>query len=84
MSAPADRERGRETTRETSPLPSAISSSSRAAGLCPQCRHVKVIESERGSMFYLCRLSASNPRYDRYPRQPVVFCAGHEKVVSEP
>jgi len=47
-------------------------------GLCRTCRHVKVIESARGSTFYLCRLSETDPRYAKYPRLPVVRCVGYE------
>jgi hypothetical protein len=45
-------------------------------GLCPVCRNVRIITSDRGAMFYLCRLSASDPRFPRYPMQPVVACPG--------
>ncbi|HKZ86147.1 MAG TPA: hypothetical protein VJ793_21135 [Anaerolineae bacterium] len=46
-------------------------------GLCRTCRHVKVIESARGSTFYLCRLSETDPRFAKYPRLPVIRCAGY-------
>lgn len=48
-------------------------------GLCPDCRHVKAITSDRGSTFLLCRKSAEDPRYPKYPPQPVVSCAGFER-----
>jgi len=48
-------------------------------GLCRTCRHVKVIESTRGSTFYLCRLSETDPRFPKYPRLPVVRCTGYER-----
>ena len=47
-----------------------------AAGLCATCAHVQIVVSGRGSTFYLCRLSASDPRYPRYPPIPVLSCAG--------
>lgn len=48
-------------------------------GLCPQCRHVKQVSSERGSTFLLCRKSAADARYPKYPPQPVVSCPGFER-----
>ena len=47
-------------------------------GLCAACRHARLVQSARGSTFYLCRLAESNPRYARYPRLPVLRCAGYE------
>jgi hypothetical protein len=46
-------------------------------GLCPHCANVQVIITDRGSRFYLCRLSASDERYPKYPPQPVIACAGY-------
>lgn len=48
-------------------------------GLCPTCRHVRIVRSDRGSSFFLCRRAASDPRYRKYPPQPVVTCPGHER-----
>jgi hypothetical protein len=47
-----------------------------AAGLCDRCRHVHVIENARGSRFYLCRKSFTDPGFPRYPPLPVLCCAG--------
>ena len=47
------------------------------AGLCPDCANVQVITSDRGSRFYLCRLSATDERFPKYPMQPVVACGGY-------
>ena len=44
--------------------------------LCPRCAHVKVVVSGKGSVFFLCLLAAEDPRYPKYPPQPVVSCAG--------
>jgi hypothetical protein len=49
-------------------------------GLCSHCRHVQVIDSARGSSFYLCRLSLVNPAFAKYPRLPVLRCAGFEEA----
>jgi len=45
------------------------------AGLCAGCGHARVITSDRGSQFLLCRFSAVDPRYPRYPALPVLRCA---------
>jgi len=47
-----------------------------AAGLCTRCVHLQLVQSSRGSTFYLCRLSFSDPRFARYPPLPVLSCAG--------
>jgi len=36
------------------------------------------MESDRGSAFYLCGLSAMDARFPKYPRLPVVRCFGYE------
>ena len=46
------------------------------AGLCDRCAHVQLVTSAKGSTFYLCRLSVSDPRFPRYPPLPVLDCAG--------
>jgi hypothetical protein len=50
-----------------------------AAGLCAECLHARRRESDRGSVFYLCELSASDPRFPKYPRLPVLSCDGFKK-----
>lgn len=50
------------------------------AGLCATCAHVEMIRTHRGSLFYLCRLSASDPRFPKYPRLPVLSCRAYERV----
>lgn len=47
-------------------------------GLCPSCRHVRVVTSARGSRFLRCGLAGKDPRLPKYPPQPVVACPGHE------
>jgi len=49
------------------------------AGLCSDCLHARRIESERGSVFILCNLSQSDPRFPKYPRLPVLSCDGYKK-----
>jgi hypothetical protein len=48
------------------------------AGLCNSCLQQRVITSGRGSAFSLCRLSAFDERFARYPRLPVLACDGYE------
>lgn len=49
-----------------------------SAGLCDRCRHQRVVRNTRGSRFSLCRRSADDPAYPRYPRIPVSACPGYE------
>ena len=48
-------------------------------GLCDSCRHQQLVRTTRGSTFALCRRSRTDPGYPRYPRIPVLACAGHEE-----
>lgn len=52
-------------------------------GLCADCRNVRIIESRRGSRFYLCRLSEVDPRFPKYPRLPVLRCSGYDPTGAE-
>ena len=47
-------------------------------GLCAKCVHARVVTSSHGSVFYLCRLSFTDPRFPRYPSLPVIACSGCE------
>jgi hypothetical protein len=47
-------------------------------GLCGRCEHARRIVSGKGSTFWLCRRSETDPAYPRYPALPVVRCAGFE------
>jgi hypothetical protein len=49
-------------------------------GLCADCRHGRKIESDRGSAFWRCELSQSNPQFPKYPRLPVLTCSGYQKA----
>jgi hypothetical protein len=48
-------------------------------GLCGTCMHARVIPSDRGAQFVLCEKSRTDPRFARYPRLPVLRCAGYEE-----
>ena len=47
-------------------------------GLCATCIHQKIIRSARGSTFSMCLRHKTDPAYPKYPRLPVMACAGHE------
>ena len=48
-------------------------------GLCSDCLHARQLESARGSVFLLCNLSLTDPRFPKYPRLPVLACDGYKK-----
>jgi hypothetical protein len=48
-------------------------------GLCASCRHARRLRSSKGSDFWLCERSRSDPKYRKYPQLPVVSCPGHER-----
>ena len=50
------------------------------AGLCGTCAHARAIRSDRGSVFYLCGLSRDDARFPKYPRLPVLACAGYRNA----
>lgn len=52
------------------------------AGLCADCIHARVIDSERRTRFYLCELSKTNAQFARYPRLPVLECSGYKKTTD--
>jgi len=49
-------------------------------GLCERCVHARRIASSRGSLFYLCGLSEVDSTFPRYPRLPVLRCAGFRET----
>lgn len=51
----------------------------RSAGLCADCVHARRIESARGSVFFLCELSLTDPHFAKYPRLPVISCSGYAR-----
>ena len=46
-------------------------------GLCADCLNARLIESAKGSQFLLCQLSQSDPSFSKYPRLPILACAGY-------
>ena len=51
----------------------------REVGLCFTCRHARRVETPR-TVFWMCRLAATDPRFERYPRLPVLACDGYERA----
>ena len=49
------------------------------AGLCESCKYRRLVPNTRGSVFSLCERSRTDPAYPRYPRLPVMRCAGYEQ-----
>ncbi len=47
-------------------------------GLCFSCQHVRIVRTDRGSIFYQCQRSMTEPQYPKYPRLPVLSCPGYE------
>ena len=48
------------------------------SGLCATCRHARRVPTPR-SVFWMCGLAATDARFERYPRLPVLACPGYEK-----
>jgi hypothetical protein len=46
-------------------------------GLCLSCRHARRVPTPRAT-YWLCALSATDPRFEKYPRLPVLACTGYE------
>lgn len=45
-------------------------------GLCDGCVHQRRVGNTRGSTFSLCGLARTDDRFPKYPRMPVLRCAG--------
>jgi hypothetical protein len=50
------------------------------AGLCADCACGRRIESPRGSTFYLCERSSTDPSFPKYPRLPALACPGYSST----
>jgi hypothetical protein len=59
-----------------------VQDDSEDVGLCAGCRHARVVETPR-SRFWMCGRAASEPRFARYPRLPVLACEGCEPPERE-
>lgn len=54
-----------------------------SAGLCADCVNVKVMRSDRDSVFYLCQLSFTYSQFQKYPALPVLNCDGYVEKSSQ-
>ena len=54
------------------------------ASLCHNCQWKRDIISGRGSRFLLCQRSTDDPRYAKYPPQPIQQCAEYVPIVVVP
>jgi hypothetical protein len=61
-----------------------IESDPGSAGLCEDCCHARIVGAKSGSRFYLCRLASANALFPRYPRLPVLRCAGYTPLAKKP
>lgn len=63
---------------------SSISPENERVGLCFSCQHMRLVRTDRGSVFYQCQRSVTDPRYPKYPSLPVRQCAGYELKKNDP
>ena len=54
-----------------------------APGLCGSCRRARALTSAGGARFYQCLLAEKDPRFPKWPRLPVLSCAGYEPGEGE-
>jgi len=52
-------------------------------GLCATCRHARRVDTPR-TRYWLCQLSFTDERFDKYPRLPVRTCDGYRPIEGEP
>jgi hypothetical protein len=48
--------------------------------LCADCTHMRLVKSDRVSIFFLCQRSITDANFPKYPRLPVIQCSGHERI----
>jgi hypothetical protein len=53
-------------------------------GLCGHCRHALIRPTRRGTVYLRCGRAEWDPAMDRYPRLPVLECAGYDKADPGP
>jgi hypothetical protein len=54
-----------------------------AWGLCGSCLHLRLVRTDRESVFVRCARSAEDPAFPRYPRLPVRQCRGYVATASD-
>jgi hypothetical protein len=52
--------------------------------LCEACAWMREVVLAKGSRFYLCRLSQTNPAFPKYPPQPVRRCERYREKEPAP
>jgi hypothetical protein len=65
--------------QEVRTIPSSQPIAAEDPGLCGDCTLALRIQSDRGSLFFQCQLSFTDPRFAKYPRLPVLTCPGYQK-----
>lgn len=50
------------------------------AGLCADCANAKKLRTKIDAVIYLCGLAAVQAKFPKFPRLPVLACAGYEKA----
>jgi hypothetical protein len=53
------------------------------AGLCACCHFMRQMKSDRGAIFIRCELSATDASFPKYPRLPVLQCAGYRQRTTK-
>jgi hypothetical protein len=53
-----------------------------AVGMCATCVQMRRVQSDRGSVFFLCQLALTDDRFRKYPRLPVLQCDGYQPSES--
>jgi len=53
-------------------------------GLCAECVHAKINRTRRGTTYLRCLRAAWDPALVKYPRLPVLSCAGFDPGGSVP
>jgi hypothetical protein len=61
------------------PLRASAAEARSRVGLCADCAHARMVVSARGSEFWRCARAERDAAYPKYPRLPVLRCAGHEE-----
>ena len=52
-------------------------------GLCERCAWAQAVATARGSVFVRCGRSDFDTRFPRYPRLPVLECAGFQARATD-
>jgi hypothetical protein len=53
-------------------------------GLCQTCQHSRRMETDRGSVFLMCKLSFEDSQFAKYPPLPVLDCVGYKPKEEDP